>query len=55
MLSKNVGGKFKYLNWKNSEFLAGISNEKLKMKNASANLKLQNANANLKGGGNLAL
>ena len=26
MLSKKFGGKFKYLNWKNPEFLAGNSN-----------------------------
>ena len=34
MLSKNFGGKFKYLNRKNSEFLAGNSNS-----NANANAK----------------
>ena len=33
MLSKNVGGKFKYLNRKNSEFLAGNSNAKCKTQN----------------------
>ena len=46
MLSKNVGGKFKYLNRKNSEFLAGNSNAKCKMQNAKC--KMQNANANAK-------
>ena len=30
MLSKNVGGKFKYLNQKNSEFFAGNLNAKWK-------------------------
>ena len=40
MLSKNVGGKFKYLNRKNSEFLAGNSNA-----NAKCKCKMQNANA----------
>ena len=31
MLSKNFGGKFKYLNRKNSEFLAGNLNSRCKM------------------------
>ena len=33
MLSKFFDGKFKYLNRKNSEFLAGNSNAKCKMQN----------------------
>merc|ERR1711994_655997 len=45
MLSKNVGGKFKYLNRKNSEFLAGNSNAnaKCKCKMQNAKCKMQNA------------
>ena len=45
MLSKFFGGKFKYLNRKNSEFLAGNSNAKCKMLNTKC--KMQNANANM--------
>ena len=45
MLSKNVGGKFKYLNRKNSEFLAGNSNANVKFK---MQMQMQNANANAK-------
>ena len=41
MLSKNVGGKFKYLNRKNSEFLAGNSNA-----NAKCIMQMDNAKAN---------
>jgi hypothetical protein len=58
MLSKNVGGKFKYLNRKNSEFLAGNLHAhckcKMQMQNANAKCKckskmqMQNANANAK-------
>ena len=40
MLSKNFGRKFKYLNRKNSEFLAGNSNANVKCK-----MQMQNANA----------
>ena len=49
MLSKNVGGKFKYLNRKNSEFLAGNSNAnakckmKIKMQNAKCKCIMHNA------------
>ena len=51
MLSKFFGGKFKYLNRKNSEFLAGNSNTNVKckmqmqmqMQNAIAKCKMQNA------------
>merc|ERR1711994_410625 len=54
MLSKFFGGKFKYLNRKNSEFLAGNSNANAKckmqmqmqMQNANAKCKMQIANAN---------
>ena len=53
MLSKNVGGKFKYLNRKNSEFLAGNLNSRCKCKMQMQMLilmlmlmqMLQNANA----------
>ena len=43
MLSKFFGGKFKYLNRKNSEFLAGNSNANVKCK-----MQMQNANAKCK-------
>ena len=39
MLSKFFGGKFKYLNRKNSEFLAGNSNAKCKMQNEKGKCK----------------
>ena len=35
MLSKNFGGKFKYLNQKNSEFLGEIQMQNAKYKNAN--------------------
>ena len=49
MLSKFFGGKFKYLNRKNSEFLAGNLNAELKNANADAKcrcimqMQMQNA------------
>jgi len=52
MLSKNFGGKFKYLNRKNSEFLAGNLNAKCKMEKCKwkkAKCKMEgNSNANAK-------
>ena len=45
MLSKNVGGKFKYLNRKNSEFLVGNSNAQILAGNLNSKCKMQNANA----------
>ena len=51
MLSKNVGGKFKYLNRKHSEYLAGNSNAKCKYLNRKNSdfwreIQMQNANIN---------
>ena len=43
MLSKNFGGKFKYLNRNNSEFLAGNLNSRCKMQNANAKCKCKKA------------
>ena len=40
MLSKNVGGKFKYLNRKNSEFLAGNLNAKCKRKKKKCTMQM---------------
>ena len=48
MLSKNVGGKFKYLNRKNSEFLAGNSIAKYAKCKSKIFAQTQNFRPNLK-------
>ena len=40
--SKFFGGKFKHLNRKNSEFLAGKLNSKCKMQNAKCKMQIAN-------------